>query len=100
MSESVFFHTFDPDTDSMKGGGDIHVSTAHTLKYIHHHHQPHLLLFPLPLFISYVPLRSFCLKAFLRAVELVGFSLVSISRGLVLRHRYFRRQLQLLPNNG
>jgi hypothetical protein len=30
MSESVFFHDFHSDTDSMKGGGDIHVSvTAH-----------------------------------------------------------------------
>ena len=110
MSESVFFHTFDPDTDSMKGGGDIHVSAAHTLRWNSEgpspnphtlkYHQPPLLLFPLPLFISYIPLCSFYLKAFLRAVELIGFSLVSISRGLVLRHRYFRRQPQLLPNNG
>jgi hypothetical protein len=32
MSESVFFHYFYPDTDSMKGGGDIHVSAAPMLR--------------------------------------------------------------------
>jgi hypothetical protein len=32
MSESVLFHVFYPDTDSMKGGGDIHVSAAPTLR--------------------------------------------------------------------
>jgi hypothetical protein len=47
---------------------------------------------PLPLFISCVSPRSFHLITFLTVVGLVGFSPVTISRGLLMSQRYLCSQ--------
>ena len=48
----------------------------------------HSFFSPLPLFISCVPPHSFHLITFLTVVGLVGFSPVTISRGLLIPQRY------------
>ena len=55
----------------------------------------HRFFSPLPLFISCVPPQSFPLIAFLTVVGLVGFSPVSVSRGLLMPQRYFCSQPHL-----